>query len=202
MKRINTVRWSSREFCLKAFLQRYDSIMCVLETVSADTSFEGNQRSTSAGLMECFQTKQFVATAYLFREIFAITGPLSRYLQSIDIDFGKAISMIDSAIVQLAKLREEPENIIESVEKELDPAEVSWKSTRIRNRRMDGEQARNDLDLTESDLWKRETFFVAIDKVSNGIRERFKKKPTLAGCFFIICPKSLSSPPTTVQGVS
>ena len=136
LKSINTVRWSSREFSLKAFLQRYDSIMCVLETVSADTSFEGNQRSTSAGLMECFRTKQFVATAYLFREIFAITSPLSRYLQSIDIDFGKAISMIDSAIVQLAKLRAEPENIIESVEKEFDPAEVSWKSTRIRNRRM------------------------------------------------------------------
>ena len=48
LKHINTVRWSSMEFSLKAFLQRYDSIMHVLETVSTDTSFDGNQRSASA----------------------------------------------------------------------------------------------------------------------------------------------------------
>ena len=189
LKRINTVRWSSREFSLKAFLQRYDSIMHVLETVSTDTSFDGNQRSTSAGLLECFQTKQFVATAYLFREIFAITGPLSRYLQSINIDFGKAIGMIDTAIVQLSKLREEPETIIESVQQEFDPAEVSWKSTRIRNRRiMDGEHAIDDPAMTPSDHWKRDTFYVAMDKVSNGIKERFKKSQTLLEAFSFFAP--------------
>ena len=124
LKRINTLRWSSREFSLKEFLQRYECTMSVLETVAADTSFEGNQRRTSAGLVECFQTKQFVATAYLFREIFAITGPLSRYLQSIDIDFGKAISLIDCAVAQLNTLREEPENIVASVEQDFNPAEI------------------------------------------------------------------------------
>ena len=189
LKRINTVRWSSREFSLKAFLQRYESIMHVLETVSTDTSFDGNQRSTSAGLLECFQTKQFIATAYLFREIFAITGPLSRYLQSIDIDFGKAISMIDSAIVQLSKLREEPDTFIKSVEQEFDPSEVSWKSTRRRNQRMmDGEQAIDEPAIAPADHWKRDTFYVAMDKVSNGIRERFKNSQTLLEAFSLFTP--------------
>eukprot|EP00795_Rhopilema_esculentum_P010044 gene10044-biopygen12706 len=67
------------------------------------------------GLLECFQSKQLVATAYLFREIFSVTGPLSRYLQSIDIDFGQAVNMIDSAIAQLDKLREEPLKIAKTL---------------------------------------------------------------------------------------
>ena len=98
LKRVNTVRWHSREFCLKVFLERYSCIIQVLENVVTGTSFDENQRLTAEGLLTSFQLKQIVATAYLFREIFAITGPLSRYLQSIDADLGKATSMIDSAI--------------------------------------------------------------------------------------------------------
>ena len=76
--------------------------------------------------------------------------------------------MIDCAVVQLNKLREEPEKIVESVKQDFDPAEISWKSTRIRNRRMmDGEKARDDPALTASDDSKREAFYVASDKVSN-----------------------------------
>ena len=92
--------------------------------------------------------------------------------------------MIDSTVVQLSKLREEPDTILESVEQEFDPAEVSWKSTRIRNRRMmDGEQAIDEPAMAPADHWKRDTFYVAMDKVSNGIRERFKKSQTLMEAF-------------------
>eukprot|EP00794_Sanderia_malayensis_P013731 gene13731-15163_t len=119
--------------------------MSVLETVSADTSFEGNQRSTSAGLAECFQTKH----------------------------------------CSLATLRGKPEKILESVEQDFNPAEVAWKITRIRNRKlMDGEQMRDDPALTALDYWKRETFYVAMDKVSMGMEE-FQEEPTLAQNFFI-----------------
>eukprot|EP00794_Sanderia_malayensis_P010422 gene10422-11514_t len=163
--------------------------MSLLETVLADTSFEGNQISTSAGLAECFQTKQYVATAYLFREVFAITGPLSRYLQSVDIDFGKAISMIDSAVARLATLRGKPEKILESIEQDFNPAEVAWKITRTRNRKlMDGEQMRDDPALTALDYWKRETFYVAMDKVSMGMEKCFKKSQPLLRTFSLFAP--------------
>ena len=55
--------------------------------------------------------KQVVATAYLFREIFAVTGPLSRYLQNGDVDFGKAIDMVGSSIENIEKMQDEAEKI-------------------------------------------------------------------------------------------
>ena len=80
LKRANTVRWHSREFCLKVFFERYNCIIQVLENVVTGTSFDENQRLTAEGLLTSFQSKQILATACLFREIFAITGPLSRIL--------------------------------------------------------------------------------------------------------------------------
>ena len=74
IKRLNTVRWSSRELCLHVFLKRYDSIVKVLDLVGKDTSLEDNQRSVSTGLMKSFQRKEIVATACLFRQIFSIAG--------------------------------------------------------------------------------------------------------------------------------
>ena len=81
IKRINTVRCNSREFSLRAFIDRYESVTSVLEEISGNTSFKSETRVTATGLLDAFQTKQFIATAYLLREIFTTTGPLSRQLQ-------------------------------------------------------------------------------------------------------------------------
>ena len=142
VKPLNTVRWNAREFCLKIFLLRFDCILQVLQTVAENRSFEENQRATAQGLYSSFQTKKIVATACLFREIFAVTGPLSRYLQSVDVNFGKAIDMVDSSIEKIEKMRDEAEKILQIVETDFEG--VHWKTTRICHKRvMDGEQERD-----------------------------------------------------------
>ena len=93
---------NAREMCLRTFLERYESILEALDIVHTDTSFDAKHRSEAAGLLISIQTKQFLATALLFSEIFAITGPPSRYLQSIDNDLSRAMNMID---VQLRLLK-------------------------------------------------------------------------------------------------
>ena len=101
LKRLNTVRCHSCELCLKVLFSCYDCILSVLDTIALDFSIDGNPRKTSAGLLRQLQTKQVLATAYLFREIFAFTGLLSRYLQRVDVDFGKALGMVKSPIDEL-----------------------------------------------------------------------------------------------------
>ena len=72
-----------------------------------------------------FSTKSFIACAFLFHEIFAITGPLSCILQNVNIDFGKAFSLIDSIIKQLSKLRNCPKDMLSLVEHDYE--NISWK---------------------------------------------------------------------------
>ena len=72
----------------------------MLREILADTSFHPDKRDIADRLLDLFSTKQFIASAYLFREVFAITGPLSRILQSVNIDFGKTLNLLDAALEQ------------------------------------------------------------------------------------------------------
>ena len=64
--------------CIKSFIERHKSIVLSLERIQDDTTFDGKQRSEAAGLLLSINTKQFLATLYLFHEVFGHTGLLSR----------------------------------------------------------------------------------------------------------------------------
>ena len=57
VKRLNTARWSVREFCPNTFFARFDCIVKELEKVAAYPSFEEKQCSTAEGLLAYFQSK-------------------------------------------------------------------------------------------------------------------------------------------------
>ena len=129
-------------------------------------SFKSETRATATGLLDAFQTKQFIATAYLFREIFATTGPLCQQLQAIEIDFGKALQFLDGAMQQMQELRENPQRLIEVVEREFNPEEYTWKESIVRRtKRMDGELAEEEPATTAEDVWLRDAFYLLIDCV-------------------------------------
>ena len=64
-----------------------------------------------------------------FRGIFVIAGPLSRYLQSVNIDLGKALAMIDSCLSRLQRVRNDPDEIIKTCENERHQAK--WKESDV-----------------------------------------------------------------------
>eukprot|EP00731_Ephydatia_muelleri_P009420 Em0005g6a len=131
LKRLNTVRWSAREMCLSTFLERYECILLTLNQIQTDVSFDLKHRSEAAGLLSSIQTREFLATAFLFQEIFAKTGPLSRYLQSVNMDYAKALAMIDSVIASLERMRSAPQDIIDIMERSVqDSSSIQWKTTR------------------------------------------------------------------------
>ncbi|XP_046855188.1 uncharacterized protein LOC124448235 [Xenia sp. Carnegie-2017] len=182
IKRLNTVRWNAREFCLNVFLLRFECIMRELQKVAEERSFTESQRATANGLQAAFQTKQFVATACLFQEIFGITGPLSRYLQSVNAEFGKAMDMVDSSISRIQIIRDKPEKIIEMSDSFA--LDVEWRSTRpLRRRPMDGEQARDDLADSPKAQWKRDTFYKVLDSIQSSMKNRFEKNRPLMKSF-------------------
>lgn len=141
-------------FALRVFLLRFDCIIEMLQRVGDGGSFAENQRATAKELHTVFQTKQFVAFAYLFQEIFDITGPLSRYLQSVNVDFGKAIDLIDSSISRIQIMRDNPEKIIEISDSSV--VGVEWSSSSTNN----GRRKSNDEPTGSPEAqWKHDTFY-------------------------------------------
>ena len=99
------------------FLKRYDSVMLMIEKITASTAFDVDRRNTADGMQNLFPAKQFMASPYLFREVFAMTGPLSRILQGKNIDCCKTLNLLDAALEQLLKLGSEPQKTVHAVEK-------------------------------------------------------------------------------------
>ena len=52
-----------------------------------------------------------------------MTRPLSSILQGVNIDFGKALNLLDAALDQLSKLIGDIQNIIQAVEENFDGIE-------------------------------------------------------------------------------
>lgn len=179
---------------LAVFLERYDSVVVTLDTVAGNNSFESDQRTKATGILDLIETKQFLATAMLFKEIFAFTGPLSRYLQSIVIDFGKALAMVDNTIVQLERLRMHPEYIMKLVESNFKAEGVQWKQRRLqRRRRMDGEEAQDQLANTPEEHWTRNTFYVVLDTVFASMKNRFAKNKELLQSYSLFSPSNFGT---------
>ena len=174
----------------------------MLRKIVADTSFRPDKRDIADGLLDLFSTKQFIAGAYLFCEIFAITCPLSRILQSVNIDFGKALNLLDAALEQLTQLRDNPQSVIDAIEKDFAETECKEKRTG-RRRQMPGKLAEDEPATSAEDKLRREVFYVAVDSVSTRITNRFSSSRHVFEAFAIFSPKAFPTfveiYPTTVQ---
>ena len=137
---------------LDMYLKRYDSVMLMLEKISTSKAFDLNRWNTADGPQNLFSTKQFIASAYLFRGIFVMIGPLSRILQGVNIEFVKTLNILDAALEQLLKLRSDPQKIIQAVEENFDGIELE-KNRNSRRRRMPGELALNEPATSAEEKW-------------------------------------------------
>lgn len=130
----------------------------------------------------CLFKKHLLASAYLFREIFAITWPLSRILQGVNIDFIKALQLVDTAVSQLKKLRDNPQSILDAVELDFDGLE--WNEKRIvRKKRMPGEASHDEPATSAKEKWERDVFYVSIDRLIAGINNRFSESRNVLQSF-------------------
>jgi hypothetical protein len=187
IKRLNTVRWSSREACLTVFLHRYTSILETLENVSGSDHFEGKARSDAAGLLSSVTSMQFLATACLFQEIFALTGHLSRYLQGVELDVFRALQMVDGVVDRLRSMRSRPQYACELAKTIDDGAE--WRISRIKKRKvMPGELSQDEPADGATKKWERETFLVIIDTISSSMTERFSKNKAVLRSMSYLSP--------------
>ena len=184
VKRLNTVRWSSRELCLKVFFKRYAVLMTVLQNLVEDSSFDSKKRAVATGLRNSFLRKDIIATACLFKEIFTITGSLNKYLQSVQMDFGSANSLVSGALSQLQRLRDEPHRVTEQLKKFKG---LQWdvdKQRPCRNR---------DEGENPEVLWRKNTFDSILDQILTSLRWRFEQNKDIFSAISLFSPKNFPS---------
>ncbi|KAL4153600.1 hypothetical protein QTP88_001487 [Uroleucon formosanum] len=100
---------------------------------------------------------EFIIAMNLVKTIFAMTTPVSNYLQSKSIDFIEAINLVDNAKNRLIDLRDDDkcQNLInegKSFAKDQNLTERNFKEVRLRKKKiMPGELSRDEISSTAQD---------------------------------------------------
>eukprot|EP00731_Ephydatia_muelleri_P008223 Em0004g561a len=112
----------------------------------------------------------------------------SQKLQSVNMDYAKALAMIDSVIASLERMRSAPQDIIDIMERSVqDSSSIQWKTTRV-SRRMCRNTEDGEVLETSEESWQRKTFFVALDTIIASMRRRFDKNRSLFETLALFAP--------------
>lgn len=95
-KMLSTTRWSSHSSAINMILLTYPAILAALEELKHDK--DSNTKKLALCFIKQLKKFKFILMVVIFNEIFKITSPLSKYLQSSNIDFFQAVTFIDHTL--------------------------------------------------------------------------------------------------------
>ena len=103
LQSLSDTRWASRSLALKAICSTFDSLIETLECL-ADNS-DKTKAVEAIGLLHQVFSFKFLASLIIFDRIFSITKSLSDQLQSKNLDFASATSLVLSTKETLKEFR-------------------------------------------------------------------------------------------------
>lgn len=182
LKYLSTTRWTSHFRAIDAIEDTFDALKSALAELKTDSD---RKTSKMAGIfLQCITQFKFILTLFVMKRIFEITTPLSVYLQSKQLDFLRALQLVDGAKNQLTALSsrnpsdEQFSKIIQMAEgfaakHELD--ETRLPDTRVaRKKIMPGETARDENPEAAIDRF-RKSFYEITATAEQSISRRFEQ---------------------------
>ncbi|XP_008178520.1 zinc finger MYM-type protein 1-like [Acyrthosiphon pisum] len=144
LKRVDTTRWTSHSAALCTVFDTYDSIIDILEDLQHDSDRISSVKASS--LINYLLSERFILTGFIFKQIFELTSPLTKFLQGVNIDLLGASEYVKLILEkihtfrsehQLKKLVEDKNTFIASKANELSFTPLSL--NRIRKKKIPGE---------------------------------------------------------------
>jgi len=195
IKSFSNTRWTSHGRVINVVYTKFKALtMCLCNLSKSD------DRTTASGennYLKIITTLNFVLTMILLKKIFAITTPLSNYLQSKSIDFIEALCLVDVSEKQLISLRcdsefEKTVNEAKYFAKENQLTEVYFKDSRQRvKKKLPGEETVDEVISSPFIKYRCETYFKVLDKVNTSIQSRFSGARDILKDLTLLSPERL-----------
>lgn len=197
MKHFSDTRWTSHDKVLSVIFDRYLAIAESLKEMinSSDRITASNSKS----FLAIISTFEFSLCLVLFKKVFAITTPLSNYLQSKSIDFIEALKMVDVAKTSIINLRSDIEydnflNKTKTFCKTNNVVEQDFKETRNRKRKkMFDESETDEMSYSPSEKFKTQTYFLVLDQIISSFTNRFSQAKDILKDLSLLSPERLSN---------
>jgi len=186
LKRVETTRWWSHDYALNTVIDTYDALCETLDVLQTENNSSDRKRlHQAASLKDCLTSDWFLLTAFLYKTIFNIITPLSKLLQTKDIDMIGVVTEVQKKISELKNSRSnfKFQNIVNEVENFKKSSTLSYENfkplAQKRTKRipqLPGELASDEIIENPLDNFKINTFFVAYDTSITQIESRFTEQ--------------------------
>ncbi|KAL4104085.1 hypothetical protein QTP88_019398 [Uroleucon formosanum] len=199
LKCFSTTRWTSHDRVITVVYEKYAALLQSLNAIASAEDSDRESSSTAKSLLMRLSSFEFIIAMNLVKTIFAITTPVSNYLQSKSIDFIEAINLIDVAKNRLIDLRDDDkcQNLIneaKSFAKDQNLTERNFKEVRLRKKKiMPGELSRDEISSTAQDVFRSDVYFKVLDVIINSIESRFKDSREIMKDLCLLSPERLLS---------
>lgn len=186
MKRVETTKWWSHDYALNTVIDTYDALCETLGVLQTENNSSDRKRlHQAASLKDCLTSDWFLLTAFLYKTIFNIITPLSKLLQTKDIDMIDVVTEVQKKNSELKNSRSnfKFQNIVNEVKNFKKSSTMFYENSKPlaqkRTKRipqLPGELASDEIIENPLDSFKINTFFVAYDTSITQIKSRFTEQ--------------------------
>ncbi|XP_074030566.1 52 kDa repressor of the inhibitor of the protein kinase [Leptinotarsa decemlineata] len=97
-------RWIQRHKAIMVFAENYEAILRSLEDIS---TWDDRESSSNANILHCALTKaDFILSLFVIKKMFTFSLPLTKYLETKEIDLTSAVNYAESTVNVLKEVRE------------------------------------------------------------------------------------------------
>jgi hypothetical protein len=185
LARPGNTRWASLWKALVRLIEMFAATVTVIEGVET-TGSSSDQRAEAKRLLDGMFTFKFVFILHMMEELLGITHEVSQSMQVKDQDIVNAMRLVEVALEQLQKVRDNGyEKLLERVKefcRQQDIPVLDMDAVFVRV----GRPRRNALTDTNDHVFRVDLFYAAVDKMIAEIGLRFSPETTamlrLASC--------------------
>ncbi|KAL4126914.1 hypothetical protein QTP88_011112 [Uroleucon formosanum] len=184
-KRVQTTRWWSHDLALNTVLDTFDALCDTLEELQKSECVSDRKGAHQAKcLKENLICDKFLLTAFIYKQLFEIVTPLSKMLQTVDIDLIGVIAVVDDKTrelknarsdVHFLKLQEKVNLFKMSTSMDIEDFKPLPLNRSKRVPKRSAEETQDEVITDPLQNFKIQTFFVAYDTAIIQIKERFSK---------------------------
>lgn len=195
---IDTKKQKLKQLCATRWIERHDSVLTYLElqAIALDALIEiqgwrdKDVAADAYALIKSIQSTDFQVTLKVIARIFSISLPLSKLLQTVNIDLKSAISLAQNVQKELSNLRQNAEKeflkIFSEVQTTCSSLDIEITVPRTNSKQI---HRSNVPFSTPEEFYRRSIFVPFLDSFILNIEERLLKHKHILGNFDVLLPK-------------
>ncbi|KAE8741214.1 hypothetical protein FOCC_FOCC013248 [Frankliniella occidentalis] len=203
LQKIGATRWWSKHVSLRSVIDEKFSVsencnlvqfLSCMADIRDSSLFDSKTNFAAGSIITGWCKFETLLTAFLMSDVFVKTTPVSEALQSPKLDYLTTFKMVEALQDAIEKKRDEFDSLVSRVKqyaldinKELDALEI--KDIKLETDFQDLRKTRHAHVQTSRDAYRVGTFYVVLDRVISGLRERFNPNEDLLKECAMLDPK-------------